>query len=386
MIDFEYYNPAKIEFGANSLDKLGYLLEGLKVTKLLLVYSGDFIRSLGIYDSVKKTTEELGISFFENSNVVPNPSIKLVRELVSDGKQNGIDFILAVGGGSSIDTAKATALGIPYDGDVWDFFDKGISPQKVLPIGVVSTLPASGSETSNAAILSNGEWKLGFEDNRIIPQFAIMNPAYTLGLPEFQTAAGIADILSHLLERYFSDIKNTDVTDYLIEGGIRALLTNGRKLKSNPNDLNARAEIQWLSTIAHNNLLDTGRIGDWGSHRIEHELSGQYGITHGEGMAIVLPAWIRYVAKVKPWKLAQLNVRVFDGDAFTLSEEENALQLAQTLENFFEYLGLKTRLNELNITDEHFDLMAKRATRNGTIGHYIPLDEGRFIGILKLAI
>ena len=142
----------------------------------------------------------------------------------------------------------------------------------------------------------------------------------------------------------------------------------------------------WLSTIAHNNLLDTGRIGDWGSHRIEHELSGQYGITHGEGMAIVLPAWIRYVAKVKPWKLAQLNVRVFDGDAFTLSEEENALQLAQTLENFFEYLGLKTRLNELNITDEHFDLMAKRATRNGTIGHYIPLDEGSFIGILKLAI
>ncbi len=386
MIDFEYYNPAKIVYGANALDKLGTLLEDLHVKSLLLVYSGDFIKTLGIYDAVKKATEEKGIAFYENGNVVPNPSIELVRQLVSEGKANGVDFILAVGGGSSIDTAKATALGIPYDGDVWDFFEKGVNPEKVLPIGVVSTLPASGSETSNAAILSNGEWKLGFEDNRIIPQFAIMNPAYTVGLPEFQTVAGVADILSHLLERYFSDVKNTDVTDYLIEGGVRALLVNGKKLKKNPKDLNARAEIQWLATIAHNNLLDTGRIGDWGSHRIEHELSGQYGITHGEGMAVVLPAWIRYVAKVKPWKLAQLNVRVFDGDVYTSTEEENALALADTLEQFFRGLGLRTKLSELGIDDKDFEQMAKRATRNGSVGHYIPLDEKTFVEILKLAI
>ncbi|MCQ2468066.1 MAG: iron-containing alcohol dehydrogenase [Clostridia bacterium] len=386
MIDFEYYNPAKIVYGANALDKLGTLLEDLHVKSLLLVYSGDFIKTLGIYDAVKKATEEKGIAFYENGNVVPNPSIELVRQLVSEGKANGVDFILAVGGGSSIDTAKATALGIPYDGDVWDFFEKGVNPEKVLPIGVVSTLPASGSETSNAAILSNGEWKLGFEDNRIIPQFAIMNPAYTVGLPEFQTVAGVADILSHLLERYFSDVKNTDVTDYFIEGGVRALLVNGKKLKKNPKDLNARAEIQWLATIAHNNLLDTGRIGDWGSHRIEHELSGQYGITHGEGMAVVLPAWIRYVAKVKPWKLAQLNVRVFDGDVYTSTEEENALALADTLEQFFRGLGLRTKLSELGIDDKDFEQMAKRATRNGSVGHYIPLDEKTFVEILKLAI
>lgn len=386
MVNFEYYNPAKIVFGQDSVNKVGELIKEYGATKLLLVYSGDFIKTLGIYDAVKDAAAKNGVEFFENGNVVPNPSIELVRELVSDGKKNGVDFVLAVGGGSSIDTAKAVALGIPYDGDVWDFFEKGVNPESVLPIGVISTLPASGSETSNAAILSNKEWKLGFEDNRIIPKFAIMDPAYTLGLPAFQTAAGVADILSHLLERYFSDVKNTDVTDYLIEGAVKALIVNGRRIIKNPKDINARAEIQWLATIAHNNLLDTGRIGDWGSHRIEHELSGQYGITHGEGMAIVFPAWIRYFAKNKPWKIAQLSVRVFDGDSYNYSEEENALRLADVLEDYFKELGLHTHLSELNIDETYFEEMAKRATRNGTVGHYEPLDAAKFVDILKLAL
>ncbi|MBR6104481.1 MAG: iron-containing alcohol dehydrogenase [Paludibacteraceae bacterium] len=386
MVDFEYYNPARIVFGEKSVDKIGDLLREYKVTSLLLVYSGDFIKTLGIYDKVKDAANALGVAFYENGNVVPNPSITLVRDLVALGKEKKVDFILAVGGGSAIDTAKATALGIPYGGDVWDFFEKGVSPETVLPLGVISTLPASGSETSNAAILSNNEWKLGFEDNRIIPKFAIMNPLYTVGLPNFQTFAGVADILSHLLERYFSDVRHTDVTDYLIEGGVQALLVNGRRLKENPKDLNARAEIQWLATVAHNNILDTGRIGDWGSHRIEHELSGQYGITHGEGMAVVLPAWVRYVANVKPWKLSQLAVRVFHEDAYNHSEKENALRLAEHLEQFFRGLGLRTRLSELGIDDKHFAEMAKRATRNGTVGHYLPIDEKVFVEILKLAL
>ena len=385
MVDFEYYNPAKIEFGADAIKQLPKLLQEANVTNLLLVYSGDFVKTLGIFDYVKQTCESLQIRFFENGNVIPNPSIELVRELVQEGKQNGVDFVLAVGGGSSIDTAKATALGIPYQGDVWDFFEKGIQPESVLPIGVISTLPASGSETSNAAILSNQEWKLGFEDNRLIPQFAIMNPQYTLGLPAFQTAAGVADILSHLLERYFSDVRNTDVTDYLIEGAIQALLVNGKKVIAHPDDLAARAEIQWLAVIAHNNLLDTGRIGDWGSHRIEHELSGQYGITHGEGMAIVIPAWVRYAAGIKPWKLAQLSNRVFHTDLFHYSEEECARILADELEQFFRGLGLRTRLEELEIDETHFAEMAKRATRNGAVGHYLQLDADKFVEVLKLA-
>lgn len=386
MVNFQYYNPAKILFGKGSEDNLQKLLKKEQVSSLLLVYSGDFIRELGIYEKVKDVCHNLGVVFHENGSVVPNPSIQLVRQLVREGKDSGVDFILAAGGGSAIDTAKAVALGIPYEGDVWDFFDKGVQPEYVLPTGVITTLPASGSETSNCAILSNEKWKLGFEDDRIIPRFAIMNPAYTLGLPAYQTSCGVADILSHLLERYFSDVKHTDVTDYLIEGAVQALLINGERLMREPENLDARAEIQWLASVAHNNLLDTGRIGDWGSHRIEHELSAQYGITHGEGMAVVLVAWTRYVAGRKPWKLAQLAVRVFHVDPYNYTEEQQAQILSVKLKEYFVSLHLKTTLSELGIGKEHFADMANRATKNGPVGHYVPLDAESFQEVLGLAL
>ena len=287
MIGFEYYNPAKIVFGEGSENKLQNLLSDYQVKSLLLVYSGDFIKTLGIYDVIKSAVENLHIRFSESGEVVPNPSIELVRKLVAQGKNDEVDFVLGVGGGSAIDTAKAVALGIPYDGDVWDFFSKGTNPERVLNIGVIATTASSGSETSNCAILSYGEWKKGFEDDRIIPKFAIMNPRYTINLPVYQTNVGIADVLSHLLERYFSDEKHSDTTDYLIEGAIRALTVNARRLLEDPKDVNARGEIQWLASVAHNNFLDAGRRADWASHRIEHELSAQYNITHGEGMAVV---------------------------------------------------------------------------------------------------
>lgn len=385
MVNFQYHNPAKIVFGKGSEKELHRLLQEDNVSSLLMVYSGDFIKELGIYGAVEEICSTLGVDFHENGSVVPNPSIELVRQLVKEGKETGVDFVLAVGGGSAIDTAKAVALGIPYEGDVWDFFDKGVVPEQVLPTGVITTLPASGSETSNCAILSHGQWKLGFEDDRIIPKFAIMNPEYTLGLPSYQTSCGVADILSHLLERYFSDVKHTDVTDYLIEGAVQALLINGERLIKNPKDLDARAEIQWLASVAHNNLLDTGRIGDWGSHRIEHELSAQYGITHGEGMAVVLVAWTKYMAKVKPWKLAQLAVRVFHVDPYNYSQEQQAEILSEKLKDYFVSLNLKTTLTELEIGPEHFEEMANRATRNGPVGHYVPLDAESFQEILKLA-
>lgn len=386
MISFEYYNPAKIVFGEESEKNLKGLLESYNVKSLLLVYSGDFIKTLGIYSVIEDAVNELGIKFSENGNVVPNPSVELVRELVKQGKKDNVDFVLAVGGGSSIDTAKAVALGIPYDGDVWDFFEKGAQAKEVLNIGVIATTASSGSETSNAAIISNGEWKLGFEDDRIIPKFAIMNPKFTAGLPRFQTFVGVADVLSHLLERYFSDAKHSDTTDYLIEGAIKALLLNADRLIENPQDVNARAEVQWLASVAHNNFLDAGRIADWGSHRIEHELSAQYGITHGEGMAIVFTAWTKYAAEVKPWRLALLASRVFGVDAYDYTEKERALKLSEILEAFFKKIGVKTRLTELGISDKDFDTMAKRATRNGTVGHYIPLDAKAFTEVLKLAI
>ena len=386
MIGFEYYNPAKIIFGEDSEKSIKELLSAYRVKSLLLVYSGDFIKSLGIYSVIEDAVKELGISFSENGNVVPNPTIELVRELVAKGKEDDVDFVLAVGGGSSIDTAKAVALGIPYDGDVWDFFEKGVSPGKVLPIGVIATTASSGSETSNAAILSSGEWKLGFEDDRIIPKFAIMNPRFTVDLPSYQTFVGVADVLAHLLERYFSDEKYSDTTDYLIEGAVRSLLLNADRLQADLHDINARAEIQWLASVAHNNFLDAGRSADWGSHRIEHELSAQYGITHGEGMAVVFVAWTKYMAEKKPWRLALLASRVYGVDPYDYTEKERAYKLSSELAAFFKKLGLKTTLTELGIDDKHFDIMAKRATKNGPVGHYEPLDEESFKEVLKLAI
>lgn len=386
MISFEYYNPAKIVFGEDSEQKLEGLLKANEVHSLLLVYSGEFIKELGIYKVIEDAVNDLGIKFISNGSVVPNPGVELVRELVSEGKKNDVDFVLAVGGGSSIDTAKAVALGIPYEGDVWDFFEKGITPKEVLKIGVIATTASSGSETSNCAIISNGEWKLGFEDNRIIPQFAIMNPRYTVGLPAYQTAVGIADVLAHLLERYFSDAKNSDTTDYLIEGAVRALLVNADRLIKDPKNVNARAELQWLASVAHNNFLDAGRIADWGSHRIEHELSAQYNITHGEGMAVVFVAWTKFTASRKPWRPALLAARVFGVDSYDHNEEERALILADKLEEFFKKLGVKTTLTELGIDDKDFEVMAARATRNGTVGHYVPLDAESIKEILRLAI
>ena len=386
MIGFSYYNPARIVFGEGSERKLADLLREYKVTSLLLVYSGDFIKTLGIYGAVLDAVTELGIDFSESGKVVPNPGIDLVRNLIDQGRRDRVDFVLAVGGGSSIDTAKAVAIGIPYEGDVWDFFEKGVSPENVLPIGVIATTASSGSETSNAAILSNGEWKLGFEDDRIIPKFAIMNPRYTAGLPTYQTAVGIADVYAHLLERYFSDETHSDTTDFLIEGAIRALLVNGERLIADPTDINARGELQWLASVAHNNFLDAGRTADWGSHRIEHELSAQYNITHGEGMAVVLPAWTKYMAERKPWRPALLATRVYGADSFLYDEKQRAYILAEELTRFFRKLSLRTTLTELGIGDKDFAVMAKRATRNGPVGHYLPLTAEAIEEILRLAL
>lgn len=388
MINFHYKNPARIVFGDGAEKEIASLLKEYNASSLLLVYSGDFIKTLGIWNTVKNACDNLNIAFYESADVVPNPKIELVRDLVALGKEKSVDFVLAVGGGSSMDTAKSIALGIPYSGDVWDFFDGSAAPETALPVGAITTLPASGSETSNAAIISNGLLKMGFEDDMIIPKFAIMNPRYTMGLPAYQTSCGCADILSHLLERYFTDIPCVDTTDYMIEGAIQAIMVNAQRLMEDSQNYDARAEVQWLASVAHNGILDTGRMADWGSHRIEHELSAQYGITHGEGMAVILVAWCKYMADKKPAKLAQLANRVFGVDKFNYTDKQMAYILAEKLNQFFKSLNLKTTLTELEITDKHFLEMANRATNNdqNTVGHYLPLHVAEFVEILNLAL
>lgn len=388
MIDFEYQNPARIIFGSEPYEKVSKIIENKKIKSILLVYSGEFIKDLGIYQEIENICKKQNIQLTANGNVVPNPKVELVRELIELGRENKVDFIIAVGGGSSVDTAKAIAIGIPYQGDVWDFFEGKAEIEEALPIGVITTIPASGSETSNASIISNGLHKLGVEDDSIIPCFAVMNPNYSMTLPSYQTACGIADILSHLLERYFTNTEHVDTTDYLIEGAIKALMLNGERVMETPQDYNARAEVQWLASIAHNNLLDTGRASDWASHRVEHEISAQYGITHGEGMAIVLLGYLEYIAKNHPHKTAQLANRLYQVDYNNYNECEMTLILRNHLSQFFKKLNLKTSLKELNITEEHFMEMALRATNNNQskVGHYYPLDKDKFIEVLKLCL
>ncbi|OON86840.1 alcohol dehydrogenase [Oribacterium sp. C9] len=388
MIDFEYINPARIIFGKEPYGKVESILRSMCVKSMIMVYSGDFVKELGIYRNIESICKKNGIKLIANGGVVPNPKIELIREMIQQGKESNIDFVLAVGGGSSVDTAKAIALGIPYNGDVWDFFEGKSSPDKALPIGVISTIPASGSETSNAAIVSNGIHKVGFEHELIIPKFAVMNPLYTRTLPKYQTACGISDILSHLLERYYTNTEHVDTTDYLIVGAIKALMLNGERIINKPDDYDARAEIQWLASIAHNNLLNTGRVDDWASHRIEHELSAQYNITHGEGMAIVMLAYLKYVAIYHPHKTAELSNRLYGFDYKNYTESQMTLKLVDEFERFYKMLGLITTLSELSIDDSDFEKMALRATKDdtATVGHYYPLNAEKIIDVLRLAL
>ena len=388
MRDFEYINPARIIFGSKPYERIKNIIEENGVKSLLMIYSGEFIKTLGIYQNIEKICAELDIVFAQNGNVVPNPKVELVRELIEVGRKEKTDFIIAVGGGSSIDTAKAVSAGLYYDGDVWDFFEGKAEIKKAVPIGVISTIPASGSETSNAAIISNGLHKKGVEDEKLIPVFAVLNPDYLTTLPKFQLAAGISDILSHLLERYFTNTEHVDATDFMLEGAIKALLLNGERLAENKSDKDALAEAQWLAIVGHNNLLDTGRESDWASHRVEHEISAQYGITHGEGMAVVMLAYIRYLAKRHPEKPAQLANRLYGIDYHDYTEGQMTELLAERLLEFYKKLGLRTSLTEMEIDGTHFDEMALRATSGGscTVGHYYPLDMEKFVEVLNYAL
>ena len=387
MISFDYKNPTRLIFGKDSIKKVESILKELDVHSVMMVSGKSAVR-LGILDEIKNACDKNNIHFVHCDQVVANPKIELVRELISLGRKEKTDFIIAVGGGSPIDTAKSIALGIPYDGDVWDFFEGKATPKSAVSIGAISTIPASGSESSNATIMNNGLYKKGYEDDILIPKFAILDPSYTLTLPANQTSAGCADIMSHLLERYFTTTENTDVTDYLIVGAMKALIKNSVIVVDDPQNFAARSEIQLLATIAHNGWLDLGRQTDWASHRIEHELSGQYNITHGEGMAVVLIAYIKYMAERLPKKMADLANLLFDIDYNGHSEKEMALLLAEKLKEFFKKLNLKTTLTEFGIGKDHFEEMAMRATNNdtSTFGHYIPLHKKEFIEILEMAL
>ncbi|MGL5904079.1 MAG: iron-containing alcohol dehydrogenase, partial [Cetobacterium sp.] len=339
---------------------------------------GEIIKKLGIYDTVIKSLKENNIDFIELSGVVPNPRLSLVQKGIKICKDNNIDFILAVGGGSVIDSSKAIALGTPYVGDVWNFFTGKDEPTSSLKVGVVLTIPGAGSEMSESSIITKEEssTKAVCDTEFNIPEFAILDPQVCYSIPAKLMCCGIADILSHLMERYFSPSKNVELSDSLIEGAMRTIINLGPKYLENPKDYKTCAEIMWTATVAHNGMIACGRVADWSSHRIEHEISALYDLNHGAGMAVIFPAWLKYVKKLNPEKIQRFSKNVF--------QCEDGIE---ALENFFRSLGLATTLKELNIPNENFNFMAKKALGNReTMGSYVQLNAKDITNILDIAM
>ena len=387
MENFTYQSPTRIIFGKDTELEVGK--ETKKFTgKVLLHYGGASIKKFGLYDRIIKSLKNENIEVFELGGVKPNPRLGLVCEGIKICRDNNINFILAVGGGSAIDSAKAIACGVNYGGDVWDFYSTGKKVENVLPVGVVLTIPAAGSEASPASVImkEEGLLKKGYVHETIRPVFAILNPELTFTLPKEQTLYGISDIFAHGLERYFTNTKNVDLTDRLIEGTFKSLIKNTYIVLEKPTDYAARAEIMWIGLVIHTGLFGTGREEDWGSHMIEHELSASYDIAHGAGLSIVFPAWMKYVYKHDINRFAQFAVRVFGAEVYFNDIERTALEGIKRLESFYKEIGLPTKLRDVNIPDTLLEEMAKKGTNGGPLGNFVKLEKKDVLNILKMTV
>lgn len=388
MIDFVFQNPAKIIFGRTALSHLGE--EALKYgNKALLVYGGGSVKRIGLYDQVKNILAENQIAIWELGGIVPNPHLSRVREGIEICRREGIGLVLALGGGSVIDTGKGIVNGVPDNGDVWDFYISKRTPKTSLPLGTILTLPAAGSEMSYSSVITNedGMLKRGYNSLTNVPTFSILNPEWSFTLPPYQTACGCVDIIAHMMERYFTLVEHVELTDRLITAGIQTVLHNAPIVMAEPENYDARAEVMWTGTLAHNTFLNTGRVGDWGSHKIEHELSAEYDIAHGAGLAIVFPAWMKYAIRQHPGKIAQFAMEIFDVPTNFGSETEIALEGVRRLEVFYQSLGMPIRLRDAGITNLNREKLAARAlpTENAAVGEYIKLHRADIEEIYKLA-
>lgn len=387
MENFVFQNTTKIIFGKGTENNVGNEVKKLG-KNILLHYGGGSIKETGLYNKVVNSLKEAGLNFIELGGVQPNPRLSLVYEGIELCRENDIDFILAVGGGSVIDSAKAIAIGVPYQGDVWDFYTGKAQVEEALPIGVVLTIAAAGSESSPGSVITKeeGELKRDCLSDLIRPKFAILNPELTYTLPEEQTLYGAADIMAHLMERYFTQTKDVDFTDRLLEGALKTIIKNLPIVLKDPQNYGARAQIMWAGTVAHGDLLGTGRIGDWASHNIEHELSGIYDVAHGAGLAVIFPAWMKYVYKENIARFAQFAVRVWDVEADFNNLEEVALEGIRRIENFFKSVGLPVTLGELGIPEDKLELMAEKCTERGPVGNFKKLFKEDVLKIYRLAI
>lgn len=386
MKNFSFYAPTYFAFGKNEEKKVPDLVTRFGGSRVLLVYGGGTIKKTGLYASVTDALKSKGIYFSELGGVKPNPRSDLVYEGIKICKRDKIDFILAVGGGSSIDTAKAIAMGAKYDGDFWDFFC-GTPITDALPIGTVLTIAAAGSEGSTNTVITHENKKWGAGGLALRPKFSVLNPELTYTLPAYQTASGATDIIMHICERYFSNTSGVEVTDRLCEALLLTMIKETPVALKEPTNYDARANIMWAGMLAHNDICGVGRTQDWASHGIEHELSTLYDVAHGAGLAVVAPAWMKYVMTKNTNKFLQFAVRVWGCQMDFEHPEKTMLEGIERFEKFLKSIGMPTTLKELgaNVNDIPKIVGNMPIAQGGTLGNFVKLNKDDVTAILKLA-
>ncbi len=391
MDNFSFYSPTFFEFGKEAQKKAGELITKFGGTKVLIHYGGGSVIRTGLLDTVKKSLQDSKIDFLELGGAKPNPRSSLVYEGIKLCKENNIDFVLAVGGGSAIDSAKAIAAGSVYDGDFWDFY-KGKRIDKALPVATVLTISAAGSEGSGDSVITHeeGMYKRGASGEAIRPRFSILNPELTKTLPPYQTACGITDIMAHLYERYLTNTKEVEVTDRLIEALMMTVIKEGKKALDNPDDYDSRANIMWAGMMAHNNSCGVGRTQDWTSHDVEHELSALYDCAHGAGLAVVMPAVFTYNMNHDITRFAKLAVRVWNCEYDYDNPSNTAKAGIKALANFLRSIGMPSSLEELGGSKEDIEKLANIACfgdgRTGIIGGFVPINQTDVENIYRLTL
>ena len=392
MKDFNFYAPTRVVFGRESEARLPELVKQYGATKVLVHYGGGSARRSGLLNKVEQMLREAGIDFVELGGVVPNPLLSKVREGIDLCRREGVDFILAVGGGSVIDSSKAIGYGVPYEGDVWDFWDGKAVPQTAMPVGVVLTIPAAGSEMSSSAVITQDEGMLkrGINSDLCRCKFAIMNPERTYTLPPYQTAAGATDIMMHTMERYFSKYEDATLTDAIAEALLRTVKDAVVEVLRDPEDYRNRAAIMWASSLSHNDLTECGLEKDFASHRLEHELSGLFGVTHGAGLAAIWGSWARYVMDKHIARFAKFAVNVMGVTNDFTDPRQTALRGIEATERFFEQIGMPTSIPALigrEATDEEIETLVTKCSRGGkiTIGAMEVLTSDDMAAIYRMA-
>ncbi|MCR5473505.1 MAG: iron-containing alcohol dehydrogenase [Prevotella sp.] len=372
MKDFNFYAPTRVVFGKSSEEKIAELVMAFHPQKVLIHYGGGSAERSGLLNVVRSQLRQAGLDFVELGGVIPNPLLSKVQEGITLCRKENVDFILAVGGGSVIDSAKAIGYGVHYNGDVWDFWAGKATPKACMPIGVVLTIPAAGSEMSSSCVITKDEGliKRGINSDLCRCKFVVMNPERTFTLPPYQTAAGATDIMMHTMERYFSKYADMTLTDAIAEALLRTVKDAALVVMEHPEDYRNRAQIMWAGSLAHNDLTECGTEKDFATHRLEHELSALFGVTHGAGLAAIWPSWARYVKNKHLSRFVQFAVNVMGIENDFAHPDETAEKGIRAIEDFYRKIGMPTNIHELlgrEITTDEIEEMVNKCSRGGTI-------------------